>query len=143
MVLSDIAPNSSSMPCSGVGLELFLAIEDKNQLFLTTDHPNGASFRTYPHLIRLLMDKSYRDEMLSKNHQAAVAMSYLKDMSQEYSLYDIATITRSGPGPVRWGWMIEDIYRMVQSQMSYCTEQIQTGRQYFETPCESSKEAKP
>ena len=43
-----------------VGLELFLLIEDPWRVFLTTDHPNGAPFTTYPHLIRLLMDKSFR-----------------------------------------------------------------------------------
>ena len=44
-------------------------------MFLTTDHPNGAPFYTYPHLIRLLMDKGFRDEMLQKINPDAAAMA--------------------------------------------------------------------
>ncbi len=44
-----------------IGLETFLLMDDPWRIFLTTDHPNGAPFFTYPHLIRLLMDKSFRD----------------------------------------------------------------------------------
>ena len=80
-----------------IGLELFLAVENPWQVFLTTDHPNGASFTTYPHLIRLLMDKSHRDHALSTINQSAANMSYVADMNREYSLYEIAIITRAGP----------------------------------------------
>ena len=34
-------------------------------MVLTTDHPNGGPFTSYPHLIRLLMDRSFRDEQLA------------------------------------------------------------------------------
>ncbi len=47
-----------------IGLETFLLAEDPWRVFLTTDHPNGAPFHCYPHLIRLLMDKSFRNDML-------------------------------------------------------------------------------
>ncbi|MDE0309311.1 MAG: formylmethanofuran dehydrogenase subunit A [Acidiferrobacterales bacterium] len=80
-----------------VGLELFLAIDNPWQVFLTTDHPNGASFTTYPHLIRLLMDKDYRDHALSNINQAAARMSCVAEIAREYSLYEIAIITRAGP----------------------------------------------
>ena len=80
-----------------IGLELFLAIENPWQVFLTTDHPNGASFTTYPHLIHLLMDKSHRDHALSTINQSAANMSYVADMNREYTLYEIAIITRAGP----------------------------------------------
>lgn len=80
-----------------VGLELFLAIDNPWQVFLTTDHPNGASFTTYPHLIRLLMDKGYRDHALSTINQSAARMSCVGEMAREYSLYEIAIITRAGP----------------------------------------------
>ena len=43
-----------------IGLELFLLVNDPWRLFLTTDHPNGGPFTWYPHLIRLLMDKEFR-----------------------------------------------------------------------------------
>ena len=80
-----------------IGLELFLGIENPWQVFLTTDHPNGASFTTYPHLIHLLMDKSHRDHALSKINQAAARMSCVSELTREYSLYEIAIITRAGP----------------------------------------------
>ena len=51
-----------------VGLELFLLVEDPWRIFLTTDHPNGAPFTTYPHLIRLLIDRTFRDEVLATIH---------------------------------------------------------------------------
>ena len=80
-----------------IGLELFLGIENPWQVFLTTDHPNGASFTTYPHLIHLLMDKSHRDHALSEINQAAARMSCVSALTREYSLYEIAIITRAGP----------------------------------------------
>ena len=49
-----------------IGLETFLLFDDPWRIFLTTDHPNGAPFTTYPHLIRLLMDKSFRRDMMPK-----------------------------------------------------------------------------
>ena len=80
-----------------VGLELFLLIEDPWRVFLTTDHPNGAPFATYPHLIRLLMDRAFRAEMTTRIHRGAVNASVLRDITREYSLYEIAIITRAGP----------------------------------------------
>ena len=80
-----------------VGLELFLLIKNPWQVFLTTDHPNGASFTTYPHLIRLLMDRSYRNDMLSRLNPLAVRQCELGELNREYSLNDIAVISRAGP----------------------------------------------
>ena len=80
-----------------IGLELFLLIEDPWRIFLTTDHPNGAPFTTYPHLIRLLMDASFRKDMMATINQDAVAMSILPTLKREYTLYEIAVMTRAGP----------------------------------------------
>lgn len=79
-----------------IGLELFLSVEDPWRIFLTTDHPNGAPFTSYPHLIRLLMDKSFRNEAFAKLNLDAQAMSNLLSLDREYSLYDIAIMTRAG-----------------------------------------------
>jgi formylmethanofuran dehydrogenase subunit A len=79
-----------------IGLEIFLSVEDPWRIFLTTDHPNGAPFTCYPHLIRLLMDKPFRDEAFSKLNLDAQAMSNLISIDREYSLYEIATMTRAG-----------------------------------------------
>ena len=80
-----------------IGLETFLLMDDPWRMFLTTDHPNGAPFYTYPHLIRLLMDKGFRDDMLQKINPDAAAMSILPTIKREYSLDEIAIITRAGP----------------------------------------------
>jgi formylmethanofuran dehydrogenase subunit A len=80
-----------------VGLETFLLVEDPWRMFLTTDHPNGAPFYTYPHLIRLLMDKGFRDDMLQKINPDAAAMSILPTITRQYTLDEVAIITRAGP----------------------------------------------
>jgi formylmethanofuran dehydrogenase subunit A len=80
-----------------IGLEMFLLVEDPWRVFLTTDHPNGAPFTTYPHLIRLLMDKRFRNDMLQKINPDAAAASIVGSLDREYSLYEIAIMTRAGP----------------------------------------------
>ncbi|MGI9229173.1 MAG: formylmethanofuran dehydrogenase subunit A [Gammaproteobacteria bacterium] len=80
-----------------IGLETFLLVDDPWRVFLTTDHPNGAPFTSYPHLIRLLMDKSFRDDMLKTIHPGAAAASHLAGIDREYSLYEIAILTRAAP----------------------------------------------
>lgn len=80
-----------------IGLELFLLIKDPWRVFLTTDHPNGAPFTSYPHLIRLLMDRSFRNDMLATINKSAAAASVLSSIDREYTLYEIAKMTRAGP----------------------------------------------
>ncbi|BBL73893.1 formylmethanofuran dehydrogenase subunit A [Methylomagnum ishizawai] len=79
-----------------IGLEIFLLAEDPWRIFLTTDHPNGAPFTTYPHLIRLLMDRSFRNDRLARINPDAAAYSTLGSIDREYSLYEIAIMTRAG-----------------------------------------------
>jgi len=80
-----------------IGLEIFLQVNDPWRVFLTTDHPNGAPFTSYPHLIRLLMDRSFRNDMFATINKQAAAVSILGSLEREYSLYDIAIITRAAP----------------------------------------------
>jgi formylmethanofuran dehydrogenase subunit A len=80
-----------------IGLETFLLTEDPWRIFLTTDHPNGAPFYTYPHLIRLLMDRGFRNDMLQKINPDAAAMSIVGSLTREYTLDEIAIMTRAGP----------------------------------------------
>lgn len=79
-----------------IGLETFLLVDDPWRVFLTTDHPNGAPFVSYPHLIRLLMDRSFRNDMLASIHPEAQRMTTLDSIDREYSLYEIAIMTRAG-----------------------------------------------
>jgi len=80
-----------------IGLELFLLIEDPWRVMLTTDHPNGGPFTSYPQVIRLLMDRGYREEMLSRAHRRVGAYALLPQIGREYSLYEIAIVTRAAP----------------------------------------------
>jgi len=79
-----------------IGLETFLMVDDPWRIFLTTDHPNGAPFTSYPHLIKLLMDKTFRNDVLSTLNPEAQAASHLASLDREYSLYEIAIMTRAG-----------------------------------------------
>ncbi len=83
-----------------IGLEIFLLVDDPWRVFLTTDHPNGAPFVSYPHLIRLLMDRSFRNDMLASINKHAAAASVLGSIDREYSLYEIAILTRAGPARI-------------------------------------------
>jgi formylmethanofuran dehydrogenase subunit A len=81
-----------------VGLELFLLSTDPWRVVLSTDHPNGGSFLSYPALMQLLMDRSVRDEKLKQVNPKLLAGSALADgLAREYSMNEIAIITRAGP----------------------------------------------
>src|SRR6185437_8072100 len=80
-----------------VGLELFLLIEDPSRVFFTTDHPNGAHFTTYPEIFALLMSSDLRAQWISELPQAAMEVTTLPSITREYTLPEIATMTRSAP----------------------------------------------
>src|ERR671925_362075 len=82
----------------GIGLELFLLSRDPWRIVLSTDHPNGGSFLSYPRLIRLLMDREFRNEQIGRVNQKAIGRTVLRDdLEREYTLGEIAIITRAGP----------------------------------------------
>lgn len=84
-----------------IGLELFLLSADPWRVVLSTDHPNGGSFLSYPELIRLLMDRAYRDEQLARVNRTLLAGSALADgLAREYTLSEIAIVTRAGPAKI-------------------------------------------
>jgi formylmethanofuran dehydrogenase subunit A len=81
-----------------IGLELFLLGKNPWQVMLSTDHPNGGSFLSYPKLIRLLMDRAFRDEQIALANQRAIRRTALLDgLDREYTLNEIAIITRAAP----------------------------------------------
>ena len=81
-----------------VGLELFLLSADPWRVVLSTDHPNGGTFHSYPELIRLLMDRAYRDDQLKRVNPKLLAGSALADgLAREYTLNEVAVVTRAGP----------------------------------------------
>jgi formylmethanofuran dehydrogenase subunit A len=79
------------------GLELFLLIDDPMRVFFTTDHPNGAPFTTYPEILALLMSRDLRNEWMATMPPDAIAVTTLPSISREYTLAEIATMTRAAP----------------------------------------------
>ena len=82
------------------GLELFLLAKDPWRVFLTTDHPNAGPFFCYPQVISLLMDRSYRMEVLETLPESVRRRTVLGEIKREYSLGEIVTITRAAPARV-------------------------------------------
>jgi formylmethanofuran dehydrogenase subunit A len=80
-----------------IGLEWYLLMNDPWRVGMSTDHPNGGSFLAYPQIIHLLMDRTFREETLKRVHPKVLERSVLKDLKREYTLNEIAIITRAGP----------------------------------------------
>ncbi len=83
-----------------IGLEWFLTVDNPWQVVMSSDHPNGGSFLAYPQIIRLLMDREFRGEQLKQVHPRVLKRSPLADLTREYSLSEIATITSAGPARI-------------------------------------------
>ena len=83
-----------------IGLEWYLLVEDPWRVVMSTDHPNGGSFLAYPQIIRLLMDRTYRQDILKECHPLVRERSQLADLNREYTLNEIAIITRAGPARI-------------------------------------------
>ncbi|MFL5862419.1 MAG: formylmethanofuran dehydrogenase subunit A, partial [Solirubrobacteraceae bacterium] len=82
----------------GIGLELFLLGRNPWQVMLSTDHPNGGSFLSYPKLIRLLMDRGFREDQIGGANSRAIRRTALRDgVDRESTLNEIAIIPRAGP----------------------------------------------
>ncbi|MEM7453958.1 MAG: formylmethanofuran dehydrogenase subunit A [Planctomycetota bacterium] len=83
-----------------IGLEWYLLVKDPWKVVMSTDHPNGGSFVAYPQIVRLLMDRAYRTEKLSEVNERVLKYSTLESLDREYSLFEIAIITRAGPARI-------------------------------------------
>ena len=80
-----------------IGLEWYLLAQDPWRIAMSTDHPNGASFLAYPQIIALLMDRTRRAEMLARVPEGVRTRCVLPDLTREYTLNEIAIITRAAP----------------------------------------------
>ena len=83
-----------------IGLEWYLLVDDPWRVVMSTDHPNGGSFLAYPQIIRMLMDRNYRADMIRDAHPAVRERSVLADLKREYTLNEICIITRAGPARI-------------------------------------------
>jgi formylmethanofuran dehydrogenase subunit A len=80
-----------------IGLEWYLRVANPWQVAMSTDHPNGGSFLAYPQIIALLMDRGHRLDTLKRLPEKVRTRSGLADLTREYTLSEIAIITRAGP----------------------------------------------
>jgi formylmethanofuran dehydrogenase subunit A len=83
-----------------IGLEWFLLVDDPWRVAMSTDHPNGGSFLAYPQIVRLLMDRAYRQEVLGTCPPEVQERSLLGELDREYTLGEITIITRAGPAHI-------------------------------------------
>jgi formylmethanofuran dehydrogenase subunit A len=83
-----------------IGLEWYLMVDDPWRVVMSTDHPNGGSFLAYPQIIRFLMDRTYRQDVLKKCPEKIVERCALRDLDREYTLNEIAIITRAAPAKI-------------------------------------------
>ena len=79
------------------GMELLLYIEDLSKVSLSVDFPSGGKVESYPFIIACLMDREKRNAFLNTLNPDAAKTSTLRSLEREYSLYEIARITRSSP----------------------------------------------
>ena len=83
-----------------IGLEWYLRVDNPWQVAMSTDHPNGGSFLAYPQIIALLMDRGHRLDRFRTLPESVWTRSGLGDLTREYSLSEIAVITRAGPARI-------------------------------------------
>ncbi|UUO07341.1 formylmethanofuran dehydrogenase subunit A [Blastopirellula sp. J2-11] len=80
-----------------IALEWYLRIEDPWRVCMSSDHPNGGAIYRYPEIIHLLMDADFRREAIGRMHGELSGRTTLADLDREYSLQEIAIITRAAP----------------------------------------------
>jgi formylmethanofuran dehydrogenase subunit A len=79
-----------------IALELALMVDDPWKFFMTTDHPNGGPFTSYPKIIAWLTSNKARMATLKRCHKKAQKKSLLPSIDKELSLYNLAIVTRAG-----------------------------------------------
>ncbi|MEJ1160827.1 formylmethanofuran dehydrogenase subunit A [Prosthecomicrobium sp. N25] len=80
-----------------IGMELFLLSPDPWRVLMTTDHPNGGPFTSYPQIIHLLMDRGERNRWIEAMPEEARKRTGLAALEREYTLAEIAIMTRAAP----------------------------------------------
>ncbi len=83
-----------------VGLEWYLLVDDPWRIAMSTDHPNGGSFLAYPEIIALLMDRGRRRDFIKALPPGVRRRTILETLEREYSLEEIAIITRAAPARI-------------------------------------------
>jgi formylmethanofuran dehydrogenase subunit A len=83
-----------------IGLEWLLSVRDPWKIALSTDHPNGGSFLSYPRVIAWLMSRNLREETLATLPESVRTRTPLGGLDREYTLSEVAIVTRAGPARI-------------------------------------------
>ena len=83
-----------------IGLEFALQVKDPWKICLTTDHPNGGPFTEYPRIMTWLLSREAREATMKRINKRARRKSILKSLDREYSLYELAVVTRAAPARI-------------------------------------------
>jgi formylmethanofuran dehydrogenase subunit A len=80
-----------------IGLEVALIARDPWRVVPTTDHPNAGPFVDYPVMFSWLVSRRAREEYMKKVSRGALKRTALPSLDAEFSLYDVAIMTRAAP----------------------------------------------
>ena len=80
-----------------IGMELFLLSPDPWRVLMTTDHPNGGPFTSYPKILHLLMDAEERNRWVEAMPEETRKRCNLAALTREYTLSEVAIMTRAAP----------------------------------------------
>jgi len=79
-----------------IGLELALLVKSPWKVYLTTDHPNGGPFTSYPKIMSWLMSKKARERIISRIPRSARRRTCLESVDRELTFSEISVMTRAG-----------------------------------------------
>ncbi|RLF06187.1 MAG: formylmethanofuran dehydrogenase subunit A, partial [Thermoprotei archaeon] len=74
--------------------------KDPWKIVFTSDNPNAGRFTRYPIGLSWLVSKKAREEMMAKVNRRGLKHAALPSIDREYTLYDIAIVTRAGPAKI-------------------------------------------
>ncbi|MEM0232483.1 MAG: formylmethanofuran dehydrogenase subunit A [Candidatus Nezhaarchaeales archaeon] len=83
-----------------IGLDVALLTKDPWKVVFATDNPNAGRFTKYPLALSWLVSKKAREEVMKKVNRRALKHVALPSIDREYTLYDVAVVTRAGPAKI-------------------------------------------
>ena len=83
-----------------IGLDVALLTKDPWKIVFTTDNPNAGRFTKYPIGLSWLVSRKAREEIMAKVNRRGLRHAALPSIDREYTLYEVAIITRAGPAKI-------------------------------------------
>jgi formylmethanofuran dehydrogenase subunit A len=83
-----------------IGLDVALLTKDPWKIVFSTDNPNAGRFTKYPVALSWLVSRKAREEVMAKVNRRGLKHAALPSIDREYTLYDVAIVTRAGPAKI-------------------------------------------